>query len=202
MNNEYRKIHQWIRDNYGHANKCENSKCERKSNYFTWALLKGKSYDYKVENYQMLCKSCHTKYDFTVEGNLRGARKRVGLKRSEKTKNLMSLVAKRNNRRPPPKTKEQLEASRKMMLGNSYRKGSVSCWKGKHPEHMQGKNHPMYGKKGTNSPKWSSVKVLCDNCKKIIWKQPARIREYKTHFCNAVCRAKYGTKKLRKARTE
>lgn len=62
---DYEKIHYWLRKNYGKANKCENKDCLGKSTRFEWALLKKHKYDFKRDNFLMLCKSCHTKYDFT-----------------------------------------------------------------------------------------------------------------------------------------
>ena len=76
----YDGIHRWLRRTFGKANKCENPKCvyPRNSTHrpikiilkparFEWALIKGKSYERKRENYIMLCKSCHSYYDFTEE---------------------------------------------------------------------------------------------------------------------------------------
>ena len=59
----YSSIHFWLRTNYGHANKCENSLCLKKSNKFQWAKLKDKKYDYNRENFIMLCGKCHYYYD-------------------------------------------------------------------------------------------------------------------------------------------
>lgn len=63
----YERIHYWLRKRYGNANKCESPDCEKKSNYFNWALLNDKKYDFNRRNFIQLCKSCHTKYDFTDE---------------------------------------------------------------------------------------------------------------------------------------
>ncbi len=143
---EYQKIHRWLRGNFGYANKCDNPQCKKITNYFSWALLKNKKYEYKRENYLMLCKSCHTKYDFTKEGKIRGANKIRGRKHRAETIKLMSEIAKKLHRQPPPKTKKQIEALRKRMLGNTYgfKDGMMPWNKGKHPECMQGKNHPMW----------------------------------------------------------
>lgn len=60
----YYAFHQWLKTNYGKANKCENKDCLRKkTKRYEWALLKGKKHDHKRKNYWMLCKSCHSKYD-------------------------------------------------------------------------------------------------------------------------------------------
>jgi RecJ-like exonuclease len=65
--NEYARIHYWIRKNYGKANKCESKNCTGITKDYGWALLKGKEYERNRDNFMMLCKSCHTKYDFTDE---------------------------------------------------------------------------------------------------------------------------------------
>ncbi len=70
---EYSSIHSWIRKNFGSAQKCEGSNCTGPSKRIEWALLKGKKYERKRENFIQLCKSCHVKYDATPEG-----RKRTG----------------------------------------------------------------------------------------------------------------------------
>jgi hypothetical protein len=59
--------HQWLYKNYGKADRCDNPKCEHRSNKFEWALKKGFKYEKKRENYMKLCKVCHFKYDFTGE---------------------------------------------------------------------------------------------------------------------------------------
>lgn len=67
----YSKIHQWLRKEYGKANKCENKSCTGKSNNFTWAKLPDKEYDFKRKNFIELCRSCHTKMDMTEDGKRR-----------------------------------------------------------------------------------------------------------------------------------
>lgn len=63
----YKAIHAWLRDNFCPANKCENENCNHKSKTYVWAKLKDKEYDFKRENFWMLCRSCHTEYDMTDE---------------------------------------------------------------------------------------------------------------------------------------
>lgn len=63
-NVKYQAIHSWLRSRYGKANKCESKTCTGKSKEYQWALLKGKKYERKRENFCMLCRSCHKKYDF------------------------------------------------------------------------------------------------------------------------------------------
>lgn len=73
----YFAFHQWLRTHFGNANKCENSTCfyPRKNaarsivkapKRFDWALIKGKEYDHKRENFIQLCPSCHKKYDMNL----------------------------------------------------------------------------------------------------------------------------------------
>ena len=59
----YRSVHWWLWKTYGKAYKCENAKCEKTNRRFEWAKLKDKEYAKKKENFMMLCKSCHSKYD-------------------------------------------------------------------------------------------------------------------------------------------
>ena len=67
-------LHRWLRVNYGKANKCENKEnkilnfeCKSNPKRFEYALIKGKKYEQKRENFIMLCPSCHRKYDYTNE---------------------------------------------------------------------------------------------------------------------------------------
>ena len=57
-------IHQWLRRNFIKKRICEF--CGFSSNNplrIDWALIKGKKYERKRENFMELCRSCHTKYD-------------------------------------------------------------------------------------------------------------------------------------------
>lgn len=57
-------LHSWLRTNFGKASKCENRKCNNIHPYrYEWALLKGKKYERKRENFWMLCRKCHMYYD-------------------------------------------------------------------------------------------------------------------------------------------
>lgn len=60
---EYSAVHYWMKSNYGKASKCESGTCTKKSKTFQWALLRGKTYCRKRENFMELCGSCHLKYD-------------------------------------------------------------------------------------------------------------------------------------------
>lgn len=91
----YGAFHTWLKVNFGKADRCENSNCEKKSINYNWALLKEKDYEHKRINFWMLCISCHRKYDFTEEirENLSEAHK--GIKFSEETKQKMSESTKK-----------------------------------------------------------------------------------------------------------
>lgn len=58
----YDSIHQWMRRQFGGANRCEHN-CGTTSTKFDWALVRGKRYEKKRENFIMLCKKCHHAYD-------------------------------------------------------------------------------------------------------------------------------------------
>ena len=65
----YDAIHWWLNNHFGKADKCENADCNFKNTKrYEYALLKGKRYEYKRENFIKLCKSCHIKYDATENG--------------------------------------------------------------------------------------------------------------------------------------
>lgn len=64
---EYRKLHHWLINNFGYANKCEKENCRHNNpKRFEWALIHGKTYEYKRENFMMLCPSCHRLYDYEI----------------------------------------------------------------------------------------------------------------------------------------
>ena len=62
-NPNYFTIHLWLRKTYGNADKCVNDKCLGKSNNFEYALKKKRNHARRKENYIMLCRPCHSKYD-------------------------------------------------------------------------------------------------------------------------------------------
>jgi hypothetical protein len=97
----YNSLHWWIRRNYGSANKCENHKCEAKSNIFEWALLKGKNYERKRGNFWQLCRKCHFNYDLRDyqkekfnEGRKLARIARLGIHHSDETKNKIKKALK------------------------------------------------------------------------------------------------------------
>lgn len=59
----YGSLHDWLGKKFGSANKCENEKCEGRSVTYQYALKKGCEYERKRENFFMLCRVCHYKYD-------------------------------------------------------------------------------------------------------------------------------------------
>lgn len=59
----YSAFHHWLVQHYGNANQCENVNCRGRSKIFEWAKLENAEYKHKRENYWMLCRSCHRKYD-------------------------------------------------------------------------------------------------------------------------------------------
>lgn len=58
----YGAIHDWLRDNFGSATKCENCGSTKR---VQWSLLTGKSYERIRENFWQLCTLCHIEYDKT-----------------------------------------------------------------------------------------------------------------------------------------
>lgn len=63
---EVSSVHYWIRHNYGSADRCQGEDCRKISNKFDYALIDGKAYERKRENFLMLCKSCHRRYDWST----------------------------------------------------------------------------------------------------------------------------------------
>lgn len=75
---EYMSIHTWLRNEYGKADRCENSICVVPNGRFEWALIKGFMYEKKRENFWRLCKSCHAKYDFTEKTREKCSKRMIG----------------------------------------------------------------------------------------------------------------------------
>lgn len=66
----YMAIHSWLYREFGKARRCENSGCKYENpKMYVWALVKGKKYERKRENFMQLCQSCHMKYDI-FNGNI------------------------------------------------------------------------------------------------------------------------------------
>lgn len=62
-------IHKWLNTNYGRPRICEDKKCDGKieNRWFDWALKKGCKYKRNRNNFLRLCRSCHRRYDMTLE---------------------------------------------------------------------------------------------------------------------------------------
>lgn len=74
----YYGIHVWIKRTYGNAIKCENSNCLNSSIKFEWALIKGKKYERKIENFFQLCKKCHVNYDMNDKWRRNNSLSKIG----------------------------------------------------------------------------------------------------------------------------
>lgn len=70
----YDTKHQWLNKHYGKAVRCENPLCiyPRRNNArriiktpkrFEWSLKTGREYTRNIDDYWMLCVSCHRRYD-------------------------------------------------------------------------------------------------------------------------------------------
>ena len=62
----YNSIHQYFKRNGASKKVCKFCGATK---YLDWALKHGKDYDRNLENYLVLCRSCHLKYDFEVRKN-------------------------------------------------------------------------------------------------------------------------------------
>ena len=63
----YSGNHQWMNANYGKPLECESTSCTHKSKVFEWCLKKGYKHSKDKEAYIRMCRSCHRKYDLTIE---------------------------------------------------------------------------------------------------------------------------------------
>lgn len=61
----YSAVHHWLRANYGPADRCEAQDCRGVNTKFQWAKKRGVQYEKIRENFIRLCRSCHSKYDWT-----------------------------------------------------------------------------------------------------------------------------------------
>lgn len=61
----YIKVHNWLNNEYGKANKCEI--CKKDKPNYHWALKNGMEYDFNKDNFIQLCVSCHRKYDYNED---------------------------------------------------------------------------------------------------------------------------------------
>jgi len=81
----YGIVHYWLRQNYDQTNTCEHCRQQKRCQ---WALIKGKEYERKRENFIRLCVKCHRRYDF-------GERLRITPKCVDCGKKLKDWYAKR-----------------------------------------------------------------------------------------------------------
>lgn len=58
----YQKVHRWIRNNFGKANKCENDARHTDSSVYEWANISG-DYLYDIRDWVQLCRRCHSLID-------------------------------------------------------------------------------------------------------------------------------------------
>jgi len=90
----YARVHHWLKKNYGRAHKCESKKCNGSSKSFQWSKKKKRTYEEKRNNFWMLCRSCHSKYDLTPEGRKRLSKVNLGKKLSKEHRKKMSIAHK------------------------------------------------------------------------------------------------------------
>ena len=109
----YKLVHIWLKNIYGKAYKCENRdsqvldfSCSEKSKVFHWAKKKGFSYNKSRRSFNMLCVSCHRKYDFKEKMRMTFSRVNKGKVMSDITKKRMSVA--RMGRIVTDKTKEMI----------------------------------------------------------------------------------------------
>lgn len=65
----YRNKHQRYVRTHGKAEKCENSKCTRKSKNYQWSNISNKYLESRSD-WKELCVSCHRKFDFKKKKRL------------------------------------------------------------------------------------------------------------------------------------
>ena len=64
----YFRVHAWMNYTFGKPTKCENKECKSTNpRRFEWSHIKGKPMVKDRNSFQMLCPSCHRKYDLTEE---------------------------------------------------------------------------------------------------------------------------------------
>jgi len=61
-NKKGRGVYLWLRQRFGEATYCQNSRCRKTSESYDYTLLKGKAYIENRDNFVMLCLHCHKKY--------------------------------------------------------------------------------------------------------------------------------------------
>lgn len=65
----YQAIHRWLYKKHGKADRCDNPRCSGKSTCYQWSNKTGKYLRVRAD-WQMLCRSCHSKYDADRTGGI------------------------------------------------------------------------------------------------------------------------------------
>ena len=73
----YHGIHKRMVARYGKANRCEDENCDGVSKRFEWANISGE-YKWERNDWKMLCKKCHFKFDFNEEWRLNMSKVKLG----------------------------------------------------------------------------------------------------------------------------
>lgn len=76
----YKAIHEWLRKNFGSANRCENKNCDKTSKNFHWAKKKRKKYTHDRNAFIQLCVKCHKKYDYKKDTSKKISDSKKGIK--------------------------------------------------------------------------------------------------------------------------
>lgn len=63
MRGAYEVLHARLNREYGKPSKCENLDCDGMGRRFEYALIHGKNYELKRDNFIELCSKCHRRYD-------------------------------------------------------------------------------------------------------------------------------------------
>jgi hypothetical protein len=152
LRNEYEKLHSWLRETYGKANHCENCNSNTEKR-FEWVLKKGYEYEYNVNNYTQLCRSCHRKQDNCNNnfGDLKGEKHPLwGKHHTEETKNKIRKTL--TGIKHSEERKQNQSNARKGKKHKQHKKHIIKI------KRLSGKNNPLYGKK------WKTKKIQCPFC--------------------------------------
>lgn len=126
---QYRNLHHWL-DRHFTKEKCEGENCPDKGYRLEWSLKKGYAYERIRENYLILCKSCHTRYDFsektrkkqadnarrTLNGYKKG-HKHYPVKDMEAFRKKMRVIALSGGYKPPGRRKKKALSTQPALAG-------------------------------------------------------------------------------------
>lgn len=73
----YDRVHYWMRKNAKKSGKCNQCGESKRTD---WALIKGKQYERKIENFKELCRKCHYHYDLGHKLRVKPTCKNCGVK--------------------------------------------------------------------------------------------------------------------------